>query len=210
MQVNHNIRSSITFLLLLICGYTLAYLTPKNINPPGNPSIPPADEEPRIPPNCDDGGLKVTLSLTKDKVNPLDYVPEDITATVTLHNTNPYPITFHWVNTPLDHSAGNTGRFRLYSPPGWREIPLDYALIQRYCPDEASLNVTIPAGEMIEATHVLRYITKELRKLVDGKYVLRVEGHWFTRDSGEKFHMYCFMSPGMEVEVLHQPISIAQ
>ena len=159
------------------------------------------------------------MSLSTDTVNPLDYVADvtpwsgssvydvDIIATVTLHNTNPYPITFNWVNTPLDHTAGLTGIFRLYSPPGWREIPLDYPLLQRYWPEEVSLAVTIPAGEMTEATHVLRHMTKDLRELVDGKYVLRVEGYWFSV-AGENRQMYCFMSPGVEVEVLHQPASI--
>jgi len=94
-----------------------SHTSPKNINLPGSPFTHATDDQQRIPPNCDDGGLKVTLSLSKDKVNPLDYVPEDITATFTLHNTNPYPITFGWVNTPLDHPAGSTGIFRVYSSP---------------------------------------------------------------------------------------------
>jgi len=62
---------------------------------------------------------------------------------------------------------------------------------------------------MTEATHVLRDMTKDLREFVDGNYVLRVEGYWLTRESGEKLQMYCFMSPAVEVEVLHQPNSIA-
>ena len=56
---------------------------------------------------------------------------------------------------------------------------------------------------------MLRDMTKDLREFVDGNYVLRVEGYWLTRESGEKLQMYCFMSPAVEVEVLHQPNSIA-
>ena len=210
MKVNHTIRSSIISLLLLSCGSTFAHPNP------GSPFIRPTSDQPRIPPNCDDGGLKVTFHLSKDKVNPLDYPvgvrpwsgrsDHDLIATVTLHNTNPYPITTNWVNTPLDDAAGGIGVFRLYSPPGWREISIEFALIQRYWTEEdAPLDVTIPAGEMIEATHVLRHMTWYLSELVDGKYVLRVEGYWVCRENRE---MYCFMSPGVEVEVLHQPITI--
>ena len=56
-------------------------------------------------------------------------------------------------------------------------------ILQRYWPEEVSLAVTIPAGEMTEATHVLHHMMKDVRELVDGKYVLRVEGYWFSGES---------------------------
>ncbi|KAF8416401.1 hypothetical protein EV426DRAFT_703787 [Tirmania nivea] len=208
MKVNHTIHSSVISFLLLSCGSTFAHPNP------GSPFIRPTNDQPRIPLNFDDGGLKVTFHLSKDKVNPLDYVgvrpwsgnsDHDLIATVTLHNTNPFPITIGWTNTPLDNTAEKTGVFRLYSPPGWREIHIEFPLIQRYWPEgTAPLDVTIPAGEMIEATHVLRDMTWYLSELVDGKYVFRVEGEWLCKENWE---FYCFMSPGVEVEVLHQPRS---
>ncbi|KAF8430940.1 hypothetical protein BGX38DRAFT_1146757 [Terfezia claveryi] len=208
MKMNHTIRSSIISLLLLSCGSTFAHVHPRVDRP--------------IPLNCDDGGLKVTFHLSKDKIiNPLPVgviTPwsdssdhdHDLIATVTLHNTNPYPITICWINTPLDVAAQILGVFRVYSPGprGWWEIPIDYPLLNRYWPDEetAPPDVTIPGGEMIERTHVLSLLTRYLREFIDGKYIVRVEGDWYNEL--QERHMYCFLSPGVEVEVLHQPMSV--
>jgi len=184
------------------------------------------DDYQPIPATCNDGGLKVMLSLSVDKVNPLDYIrdPErfdygtiddPIIATIEIHNTNLYPVTFEWVNSPLDNIAGSIGKFRLYCQPLWKHMPVGYVLIERNFWGEPTRS-RIHAGETIRVTHVLHLITAALRELADGMYLLRVEGYWprleqelplnhtVSEHKSEKgpYSAYCYLSPRVEVEVL--------
>ena len=226
MRVSQAIRSSIRCLILILSGGALAYLNENYLDPLVGPAYcfaphqpDPQDYPQPVPANCNDGGLNVTLSLSVNKVNPLDLpgidwyniTPPDrktikypIIATANIHNTNSYPVSVDWTRSPIDDSAGSIGVFRLYCQPNGRHIPIWYINAQRGGPP-----VSIPARETIKVTHVLRIITDTLRQLPDGRYLLRVEGYWrdFQQERpqgysvlggvAEKVHTarYCFLSP---------------
>lgn len=197
-------------LLLLTFESTLAYIAPTDIYSLDSPICDPIQE--RIPPNCNDGGLNVTMSLSVDILNPLNYLDlagaplnphtiNNIIATVDIHKTNPYSVTFCPWNMPLDKYANSTGIYRLYNGRGCSEIPLEYTGLSRIWTDWESLLEKIPGGGTTQMTHTLRLITSALRELVDGKYLVRVEGHWWPEEQG---YQNCFMSPVVEVEVSRQ------
>jgi len=247
MKFSQAIKSSIRYLSLILSGTTLACLnenyfdrcenyidrSENYLDPLVGPAycfeqyVPePLHYPPPVPRSCNDAGLNVTLSLSVNKVNPLNLPGEGwyhmisadqsniynhVNATTSIHNTNPYPVTFEWTNSPVDDLAGGIGVFRLYCQPNGRHIPVAYAIVQRYWRGE-EFRVRIPARETIESTHVLRMMTDALRQLPDGKYVLRVEGYWrhFQNENStvlgevaEKVYpgRYCFRSQGVEIEV---------
>lgn len=142
MQMSHAITSAITFLLLIPYGSTFTYTwEPPPISIPWRLGCPAVLFGSRSTANefctryCNDARLKVTLSLSVHKVNPLGYPLGaslfDGVPSTTLWLPASKLTTPTIIRSPLD-VAGSSERFRLYCQPLWKYIPVESICFQPF------------------------------------------------------------------------------
>jgi len=229
MKLYQVIPFTIFFIFLLSCeslSEHVSYIHPTvSLKPVWHRMVntdPSADDLKSVPSNCDDGGLKFSLSLSAATVHPDNFggppllgntTAKNIIATITLHNANPYPVVVCWINSPLDYLAEAIGGiFRLYSIATGDRIPIIQDVqFNRNFPTPQSGEERLLADEIKVVRQELELMTSALSELVDGRYMLRVEGYWGyilaqTRES--EYFKYCFISPGVEIEVRRLPSAV--
>ena len=123
---------------------------------------------------------QVILALNQTEIDPL--LDKHLWAHVTVRNPDPFPVTVHLWDSPLDRSTAALGVFKLYAKEQPDQvIDVRHIFFSRIVPsDYREYHVEIPQNGEIGKTHMLVDMLGDFSRLElkDGRYIIRAEGFW--------------------------------